>query len=360
MAPRWRVDEYHAVIGMRLEILVGRPVDFHVIRRRLVITVERIATAKRDRRYGVDIRAKHLVGACDEVSAVGRHDTPEGLHRARLRQLLYSDRLVIPSVARNRHPPGRGAAPLPGRLRFLAPLGMTASARNDPRLSVPERRSVSFRTPPRPHFPRYVMRRPPFAVWIRRRSAGCAARAARSRRARRRSTTRESGASAPADLSAAKPGRDPNQPIDAAYTEKIQEYTTETFFLSPLVDYLPAAQGRADAQGRVRRHRRRAEQAAVLEGGLRLHAPAREGEPAREGLLDRHDGRRPRDDRRRRRVRGAAARSSTRTRPSSRSSPTRARSTWTTRWPSRSRPTRRRSTTSPARSTRRKPARRRR
>src|SRR3954471_4686269 len=38
-----------------------------------------------------------------------------------------------------------------------------------------------------------------------------------------------------------KPGRDPNQPIDEEYTQKIREYTTETFFLSPLVDYLPAS-----------------------------------------------------------------------------------------------------------------------
>ena len=38
-----------------------------------------------------------------------------------------------------------------------------------------------------------------------------------------------------------KPGRDPQQPIDEAYTQKIREYTTETFFLSPLVDYLPAS-----------------------------------------------------------------------------------------------------------------------
>ncbi|MFN2493241.1 MAG: M14 family zinc carboxypeptidase [Pyrinomonadaceae bacterium] len=38
-----------------------------------------------------------------------------------------------------------------------------------------------------------------------------------------------------------KPARDPNQPIDEAYTKKIQEYTTETFFNSPLTDYLPAS-----------------------------------------------------------------------------------------------------------------------
>src|SRR5688500_17690281 len=38
-----------------------------------------------------------------------------------------------------------------------------------------------------------------------------------------------------------RPGRDPKQPIDEQYTKKILEYTTEKFFLSPLVDYLPAS-----------------------------------------------------------------------------------------------------------------------
>jgi len=38
-----------------------------------------------------------------------------------------------------------------------------------------------------------------------------------------------------------KPARDPNQPIDEDYTKKIREYTTEPFFSSPLVDYLPAS-----------------------------------------------------------------------------------------------------------------------
>ena len=42
-------------------------------------------------------------------------------------------------------------------------------------------------------------------------------------------------------LSPDKPGRDPSQPIDEQYTRKIHEYTTEPFFLSPLVDYLPAS-----------------------------------------------------------------------------------------------------------------------
>ena len=40
-----------------------------------------------------------------------------------------------------------------------------------------------------------------------------------------------------------KYARDPKQPADEEYTKKIKEYTTETFFLSPLVDYMPAAKG---------------------------------------------------------------------------------------------------------------------
>src|SRR3954466_8102563 len=35
--------------------------------------------------------------------------------------------------------------------------------------------------------------------------------------------------------------RDPKIPVDEAYTKKIKEYTTEPFFNSPLVDYLPAS-----------------------------------------------------------------------------------------------------------------------
>ncbi len=37
------------------------------------------------------------------------------------------------------------------------------------------------------------------------------------------------------------PGRDPKQAVDDAYTAKIKKYTTEPFFTSPLVDYLPAS-----------------------------------------------------------------------------------------------------------------------
>ena len=44
-------------------------------------------------------------------------------------------------------------------------------------------------------------------------------------------------------ISTAKPGRNPSQPIDEEYTKKIKEYTTEPFFLSSLVDYMPAAKG---------------------------------------------------------------------------------------------------------------------
>jgi Zinc carboxypeptidase len=38
-----------------------------------------------------------------------------------------------------------------------------------------------------------------------------------------------------------KAGRDASQPVDEEYTKKIREYTTETFFNSPLTDYLPAS-----------------------------------------------------------------------------------------------------------------------
>src|SRR5215470_8585584 len=35
--------------------------------------------------------------------------------------------------------------------------------------------------------------------------------------------------------------RDPKIAIDEDYTKKIKEYTTQPFFTSPLVDYLPAS-----------------------------------------------------------------------------------------------------------------------
>src|SRR3954470_4472208 len=53
------------------------------------------------------------------------------------------------------------------------------------------------------------------------------------------------GAFLQSPLAAQQPGqpfvRDPKIPIDEEYTKKIKEYTTEPFFGSPLVDYLPAS-----------------------------------------------------------------------------------------------------------------------
>ena len=45
----------------------------------------------------------------------------------------------------------------------------------------------------------------------------------------------------PSGVISPKPGRDASQPIDEEYTRKIREYTTESFFNSPLTDYLPAS-----------------------------------------------------------------------------------------------------------------------
>src|SRR5712671_3115292 len=39
----------------------------------------------------------------------------------------------------------------------------------------------------------------------------------------------------------AQPDRDAKQPVDEAYTAKMKKYTTEPFFTSPLVNYLPAS-----------------------------------------------------------------------------------------------------------------------
>jgi zinc carboxypeptidase len=54
-------------------------------------------------------------------------------------------------------------------------------------------------------------------------------------------SARGAGQNAAAAVTSIKPERDPNQPIDEEYTRKIREYTTEPFFNSPLVDYLPAS-----------------------------------------------------------------------------------------------------------------------
>jgi hypothetical protein len=48
-------------------------------------------------------------------------------------------------------------------------------------------------------------------------------------------------AAAPPHDGETAPARDPKQPVDEAYTAKIHKYTTQPFFTSPLVDYLPAS-----------------------------------------------------------------------------------------------------------------------
>jgi hypothetical protein len=53
--------------------------------------------------------------------------------------------------------------------------------------------------------------------------------------------TQSAGAQTAPDPASMRMGRDPAQAIDDEYTRKIHEYTTEKFFLSPLVDYLPAS-----------------------------------------------------------------------------------------------------------------------
>ena len=91
--------------------------------------------------------------------------------------------------------------------------------------------------------------------------------------------------------------RDPKQPVDEAYTKKIKEYTTEPFFTSPLVDYLPASKTVPTPKAVLGDIAGAPGQAALLARGLPVHADGREGQPAREGVLDRQDRRRARDDR---------------------------------------------------------------
>src|SRR5580658_970437 len=47
--------------------------------------------------------------------------------------------------------------------------------------------------------------------------------------------------SASAQIKDPPPTRDPKQPVDEEYTRKIHEYTTQPYFASSLVDYLPAS-----------------------------------------------------------------------------------------------------------------------
>ena len=83
---------------------------------------------------------------------------------------------------------------------------------------------------------------------------GSQSRAASSATAARRATAPSSATAGSSKAAAASkpvvtttaarediPARDPKQPIDEAYTAKIQKYTTEPYFTSPLVNYLPAS-----------------------------------------------------------------------------------------------------------------------
>ena len=131
---------------------------------------------------------------------------------------------------------------------------------------------------------------------------------------------------APVDLATAKPGRDPNQPIDEEYTKKIKEYTTETFFLSPLVDYLPASKtvptpkamlgDIAGAPGKLPYTKEVHDYMRLLEKST----------PRVKVVQHRPERRGPRDAGGRGRVRSADGAGSRRTRPTSRSSPIRGRS----------------------------------
>jgi hypothetical protein len=51
------------------------------------------------------------------------------------------------------------------------------------------------------------------------------------------------GRPVPAFSKSAGIGPAAGQPIDAAYTARIRQYTTEPYFTSPLVNYLPSAPG---------------------------------------------------------------------------------------------------------------------
>ena len=62
----------------------------------------------------------------------------------------------------------------------------------------------------------------------------------------------------------------PAQPVDADYTAKIREYTTEPFFLTELVDHLPSSDDRPLAAEGARLCRRHAREAHVHERHQRL------------------------------------------------------------------------------------------
>ena len=52
--------------------------------------------------------------------------------------------------------------------------------------------------------------------------------------------------------------RDPAQPQDEDFAKSVKEWTTEPYFISPLVDHLPKVAGHPVAEGRARLSHRRA------------------------------------------------------------------------------------------------------
>ena len=81
-----------------------------------------------------------------------------------------------------------------------------------------------------------------------------------------------------------------NQKIDEAYTAKIRQFTTEPFFLTELVDHLPASETVPDTREGPRIRDRHARQAHVHEGHLPLYARAGNRLPASAGLQHRPVG----------------------------------------------------------------------
>ena len=58
--------------------------------------------------------------------------------------------------------------------------------------------------------------------------------------------------------------RDPAQTQDEDFAKSVKEWTTQPYFISPLVDHLPKVHGHPDAEGRARLSHRRAGEADLL------------------------------------------------------------------------------------------------
>ncbi len=87
----------------------------------------------------------------------------------------------------------------------------------------------------------------------------------------------------------------PAQPVDAGYTAKIREYTTEPFFLTELVDHLPASDRVPSPQKAAGLRDRHAGKTDVHQGHQRLLPRARRRVAARQGVDNRQERRGPGD-----------------------------------------------------------------